>query len=186
MRSSKDSLDDPLGRPSNGNESTALHRECSHSNDYWGKAFIDDIFGLEKASKLDRTGSCEARKIRWTIHSDDPVTEMNPLRCIENAVTRTMWKSDSLLSPDERVSVDAALRAVTLDAAWQFHSEHEVGSLEIGKFADFVVLEKDPSEVETTDIGKIKIEETWVDGRCVYSSSAAGSVTQPHSSTGAL
>ena len=46
---------------------------------YWGKAFIDNVFGLEKASRLDRTASCESTgQIRWTIHSDDPVTEMNP------------------------------------------------------------------------------------------------------------
>ncbi len=135
---------------------------------YWGKAFIDDIFGLEKASRLDRAASCEAKKIRWTIHSDDPVTEMNPLRCIENAVTRSMWRADELLGPDERVSVESALRAMTIDAAWQCHSDHEVGSLEVGKLADFVLLEDDPREVESRELAKIKILETWVHGRRVY------------------
>jgi predicted amidohydrolase YtcJ len=137
---------------------------------YWGKAFVDDVFGLAKASKLDRTGTCEDRGIRWTIHSDDPVTEMGPLRCVENAVTRTMWKSDALLSPEERVPVEAALRAVTIDAAWQCHSDHEVGSLEAGKFADFVVLDEDPREVEPTTISAIRVLETWVDGRRVFAS----------------
>ncbi len=135
---------------------------------YWGRAFVDDIFGLEKASKLDRTGACEARGIRWTIHSDDPVTEMNPLRCIENAVTRNMWRSDELLSPEERVPVEAALRAMTLDAAWQCHSDTEVGSLEVGKLADFVVLGSDPREVAPEEIGAITVEETWVNGACVH------------------
>ncbi len=140
---------------------------------FWGKAFVDDVFGLEKASKLDRTGACEAKGIRWTVHSDDPVTEMGPLRCIENAVTRAMWRSDELLSPDERISVDAALRAATIDAAWQCHSDHEVGSLEEGKFGDFVVLEKDPRTVPTNEIGSIAVLETWVNGRQVYDASAA-------------
>jgi hypothetical protein len=135
---------------------------------YWGDAFVSDLFGPEKAAKLDRTAACEAAGIRWTLHSDDPVTEMGPLRCIENAVTRTMWKSDDLLAPDERVPVEAALRAATLDAAWQCHSDHEVGSLEAGKFADFVVLGADPREVEATTIHAIPVEETWVDGECVY------------------
>ena len=94
---------------------------------YWGQAMIDDVFGLEKTSLLDRTGTCEAKGIRWTIHSDDPVTEMNPLRCIENAVTRSMWRSDDLLAADEAISVAAALRAMTIDAAWQCHSDHEIG-----------------------------------------------------------
>lgn len=135
---------------------------------YWGKAFVEDIFGLEKASKLDRTGSCEDRGIRWTIHSDDPVTEMNPLRCMENAVTRNMWRSDQLLAPEERVSVQAALRAMTIDAAWQCHSEHEIGSLETGKYADFVVLEEDILKVQPERLSDLAILETWVGGIQVY------------------
>ena len=135
---------------------------------YWGKAFVDDIFGLEKASKLDRTGACEDRGIRWSLHSDDPVTEMNPLRCMENAVVRNMWRSDELLSPEERVPATAALRAMTIDAAWQCHSDHEVGSLEEGKFADFVVLDQDPLTVAPETIGSINVLETWVGGEQVF------------------
>lgn len=135
---------------------------------YWGNAFVEDVFGLKKAEKLDRTASCEAKGIRWTLHSDDPVTEMNPLRCIENAVTRSMWKSEELLSADECIPVEAALRAMTIDAAWQCHSDHEVGSLEVKKFADFVVLDQDPLKVEACSLSKIKILETWVNGKCVY------------------
>ena len=139
---------------------------------YWGKVFVEDIFGLEKASKLDRTGACEDKGIRWSLHSDDPVTEMNPLRCMENAVVRNMWRSDELLSPEERVPVAAALRAMTLDAAWQCHSDHEVGSLEVGKFADFVVLAQDPLSVPPETLGSIDVLETWVGGEQVYCRSA--------------
>ncbi len=143
---------------------------------YWGKAFVEDIFGPEKAAKLDRTGSCEDLGIRWTVHSDDPVTEMNPLRCIENAVTRNMWRSDQLLSPEERVPVEAALRAMTIDAAWQCHSDHEVGSLETGKFADFVVLAEDPLIIEPERLSQIQVLETWVGGRQVYENGGAPAV----------
>ena len=135
---------------------------------YWGAAFVNDVFGLAKASKLDRTKSCEDLGIRWTIHSDDPVTEMNPLRCIENAVSRSMWKSDEVLNAEERIDVDAALRACTIDAAWQCHSDHEVGSLETGKFADFIVLESDPREVAVNKIKNVRVLETWVNGNQVY------------------
>ena len=136
---------------------------------YWGKAFVEDIFGLEKASKLDRTGACEDQGIRWSLHSDDPVTEMNPLRCMENAVVRNMCRSDELLAPEERVPAAAALRAMTIDAAWQCHSDHEVGSLAAGKFADFVVLAEDPLTVAPETLGEIKVLETWVGGRQVFS-----------------
>ena len=135
---------------------------------YWGAAFVDDVFGPEKAAKLDRTGACEARGIRWTLHSDDPVTEMSPLRCIENAVTRSMWKSDERLSTQECISVDAALRAMTIDAAWQCHSDHEVGSLEVGKYADFVVLGQDPRTVPLDELARIPVLQTWVNGQQVF------------------
>lgn len=136
---------------------------------WWGQAFRDEIFGPEKAAKLDRAAACEAAGIRWTIHSDEPVTEMNPLRCIENAVTRSLWRDpDNLLAPDEAVPVEVAIRAMTRDAAWQCHSDHEVGSLEAGKLADFVILDADPREVEAADIGKIKVLETWVGGVRVF------------------
>jgi predicted amidohydrolase YtcJ len=59
---------------------------------YWGHAMRDQVFGEAKAVLLDRTKACEDAGIRWTLHSDEPVTEMGPLRCIENAVTRSLWK----------------------------------------------------------------------------------------------
>ena len=146
---------------------------------YWGNAFVEDLFGPEKAAKLDRTGACEEAGIRWTLHSDDPVTEMGPLRCIENAVTRTRWRSDALLSPEECVPVEAALRAATLDSAWQCHSDHEVGSLEKGKCADFVILDADPRSVEPTSINEIQVLATWVNGECVYDSSSEAPGRRP-------
>ncbi|MEM7002327.1 MAG: amidohydrolase [Pseudomonadota bacterium] len=140
---------------------------------YWGAAFVNDVFGLEKAELLDRTGACEAKGIRWTVHSDDPVTEMNPLRCIQNAVTRSMWRADELLSPQECISVEAGLRAMTIDAAWQCHSDHEFGSLEVGKFGDFVVLDADPRAVDPNTLMDINVLETWVNGVRVYNRAAA-------------
>ena len=136
---------------------------------YWGQAMRDKVFGHTKANLLDRTGACEAKGIRWTLHSDEPVSEMGPLRCIENAVTRKMWKEPgTILAPEECISVDAALRAVTRDAAWQCHSDHEVGTLEPGTFADLVMLESDPRAVEPDSISDIQVLETWMGGRRVF------------------
>lgn len=136
---------------------------------YWGQAFRDNIFGASKAALLDRAASCEREGIIWTLHSDDPVTEMDPLRCIHNAVTRQMWRDpDHALAPEECVPVEAAIRAMTRDAAWQCHSEHEVGSLEPGKFADLVVLSDDPRKVDPLAIKDIRVEETWMNGHKVW------------------
>jgi len=136
---------------------------------YWGKAFRDEIFGPEKASLLGRARAVQDAGIPWTMHSDEPVSEMGPLRCIENAVTRRLWKEpESRLNANECVSVEEAILALTRVAAWQCHSEHEVGSLEPGKFADFVLLDADPRTVPEDEISAIRVLETWSAGRKVY------------------
>ena len=82
---------------------------------------------------------------------------------------RDLWKEpQTVLAPDERVPVESAIRAITINAAWQCHSEHEIGSLEPGKFADMVILEDDPRRVEPTAISDIRISETWMDGQRVF------------------
>jgi hypothetical protein len=88
---------------------------------------------------------------------------------MENAVTRIMNEGGEVLFAEECIPAEAALRAVTLDAAWQCRMEDKVGSLEPGKLADFTILEKDPTSVDATEIGKIKVSETWMDGEQRYS-----------------
>ena len=73
----------------------------------------------------------------------------------------------------------AGLRAMTIDAAWQCHSDHEIGSLEPGKWADFVILEQDPMSCPIDAISDIAVVETWLSGRLVYDrdNDAAGDAT---------
>jgi len=66
--------------------------------------------------------------------------------------------------------VESAIKALTSEAAWQVMSEHEIGSIETGKFADFVILAEDPRKVKKTEISQINIAETWMNGKRVYSS----------------
>jgi predicted amidohydrolase YtcJ len=136
---------------------------------YWGVAMRDTIFGEAKAKLLDRTRSCERAGLRFTVHSDFFVTDPDPLHMIEMTVTRRTWKEPGyVLAPDEAVSVETAIRCVTSEAAWQLGSEHEVGSLEPGKLADLVILDKDPRKVAPDRIKRIKVSETWMDGKQVY------------------
>ena len=107
--------------------------------------------------------------VGFTLHSDFMVTDPAPLHMIEMAVTRRTWKEpDYVLAPQEKISVESAIRAVTSEAAWQLFSEQEIGSLETGKFADLVILDKDPRKVPGDTIKDIKVLETWMDGRQVY------------------
>ena len=129
----------------------------------------DEIFGAEKAQLLDRCRSVEEAGVGFSLHSDFMVTDPNPLHMIEMAVTRRTWKErDYVLAPQERISVESAIRALTSEAAWQLFSEHEIGSLEPGKFADLVILDKDPRSVHPDTIREIQILETWMDGKQVY------------------
>ncbi|GAA3686949.1 hypothetical protein GCM10023081_25330 [Arthrobacter ginkgonis] len=71
------------------------------------------------------------------------------------------------LGPEFRVGIEAAIRAQTIDAAWQLFSDHEVGSLEPGKLADLVVLDSDPLQLSPEKVGSIAVLETWLGGRRV-------------------
>jgi predicted amidohydrolase YtcJ len=137
---------------------------------YWGHVMRDEVFGPEKVQLLDRCRAVEDARLNWVIHTDAPVSPLGSLHKIRVAVARDLWaEPGTVLAPDERVSVEAAIRSVTRNAAWACHSEHEIGSLEPGKLADFVVLDQDPRRVEPTAISNVGISETWMNGMRVYS-----------------
>lgn len=136
---------------------------------YWGHVMRDQVFGREKVQLLDRCRAVEEAGLNWVMHTDAPVSPLGSLHKIRVAVARDLWKEpDTVLAPQERVSVEAAIRSVTRNAAWQCHSENEIGSLETGKLADFVVLESDPRKVEPRAISDIRIHQTWMDGKQVF------------------
>ncbi len=136
---------------------------------YWGHVMRDKVFGPEKVQLLDRCGSVERAGLTWTMHTDAPVSPLGALHMIRVGVVRDLWKEpDTVLAPQERVGVEAAIRSVTRNAAWLCHSDGEIGSLEPGKLADLVILEEDPRKVEPKHISNIKISETWMDGKNVF------------------
>ena len=83
----------------------------------------------------------------------------------QNAVVRDMRDGGEILAPEERITVEQGLRAMTLDAAWQCQLDHVCGSLEVGKAADLAVLEEDPFEVEPPQLQDIAVASSWVAGR---------------------
>lgn len=92
------------------------------------------------------------------------MTPLEPLRYVEDAVNRIMIENGEVLNGAEKISVEAALRAVTIDAAWQLHEDHRTGSIEVGKSADFCVLDGDPFATDTTKIAQIPVHATYRDG----------------------
>ena len=78
-----------------------------------------------------------------------------------------LWQKEprKVLGPNERVSVDDAIRAVTINAAYEMFSDDKVGSLEVGKQADLVVLSANPKKTPVDQIRNIQVKETWIDGK---------------------
>ena len=134
--------------------------------DYWGAAFHNHLVGPERADRIDPAGSFKKLGARFTLHSDSPVSNYGPLNYISEAVTR-YWQLPpaKVLGPNERVTVDDAIRAVTIDAAYDLQADDKLGSLEVGKQADLVVLEKNPRQTSADQIRNIKVKQTWIDGK---------------------
>ena len=90
-----------------------------------------------------------------------------PLRNISVAATR-IAPSGRVLAPEERLTVEQAIRAQTIDAAWQLFADDVIGSLEVGKYADMVVLSADPRTVPPEEIADLEVRATYLAGRQVY------------------
>ncbi|QWD90387.1 amidohydrolase [Polynucleobacter sp. MWH-Braz-FAM2G] len=135
---------------------------------YWGAAFNNEILGAERAKRIDPAGDFKRLGGKFTLHSDTPVSNVGPLNYISEEVTR-LWQlpPQKVLGPDQAVTVDDAIRAVTIDAAYQVFADNIVGSLEVGKQADLVVLEKNPRKTPPSEIRNIKVNGTWIDGKPV-------------------
>ena len=102
--------------------------------------------------------------------SDFPVESPNPFEGIHAAVTRQDQAGAPAGGwyPEQAMTVTEALRCFTLDAAYAAHQEKTIGSLEAGKWADFIVTDQDLFTMPPADIGKMQVLQTWVAGRQVY------------------
>ena len=74
-----------------------------------------------------------------------------------------------MVSEEEKISVWEALKAVTINAAWQLHMEDKIGTIAEGKYADLVILDKNPLRVSPNEIRDIKVDSTYVHGDLLYS-----------------
>ncbi len=135
---------------------------------YYGKLF-KKLLGNNRLELLDRCKTAIDNNLKISLHSDYSVSPINPLMSMHIAVNRSMFNSDNELNKDECISPLEALKAVTINAAWQCQTEDIVGSISIGKLADFVLLDQNPLTIDKTKIKDIKVLQTWVGGKKVYS-----------------
>lgn len=131
---------------------------------YWGDAHYAQTIGPDRANRMDAAGSAQRLGIPYALHSDAPITPLNPLFTAWCAVRRET-ASGRVLGEHERISVDDALRAITLGAAYTLKMDHLVGSIEVGKCADFAVLDDDPSRVAPARLKDVRVWGTVLGGR---------------------
>lgn len=133
---------------------------------YWGDRHRDMFMGPERAAVMSPAKWAQDFGLRFSSHLDTPVTPMLPLQAVWSQVFRTTFGGD-VLGPEQRIGVMDALRAVTIDAAWQVFQESNRGSLEAGKYADLVVLSGNPLE-NPLQLRELVVEQTVIGGATVY------------------
>ncbi|WP_313297263.1 amidohydrolase [Diaphorobacter sp.] len=150
-------------------QSTKMAALGAHAsvNPYFIHALADDYsllgLGPERASQIVRAGSLLRSGIRVSFHSDFMMAPIEPLMLAWCAATRTT-KSGRQVSPEEQLTLEEALRGITIDAAFGLHMDHEIGSIVAGKKADFTVLEDDPYEFGVKRLKDIRVSGTVFEG----------------------
>ncbi|MDB4106524.1 amidohydrolase [Alphaproteobacteria bacterium] len=132
---------------------------------YWGDAHISTTMGPERAARLDDAGGALAENVALAIHSDAPVTALAPLFTAWCAVHRLSSNGVTMGGDAEKLSVEQALHAITLGAAYSLRMDDEIGSLEVGKRADVAILARDPLAVESLELKDIDVHGTMVGGK---------------------
>jgi len=130
---------------------------------FWGDQHRDHTVGLERARGMDACATALAEGVSISMHSDSSVTPLGALHVAWCAVNRRTATGDTI-GEHEQISVAEALHALTIGSAFQMKVDHEVGSIEAGKLADFAVLDDDPYAVDPIDLKNIGVWGTVVGG----------------------
>ena len=136
---------------------------------FWGEPIEDKLFGKERAAHYMPVGSAVNHGMRLSLHADTPMTDPSALGLMQTAITRKT-NNGRTIGVGECIDVVSAIRAVTIDAAYQLFMEDKIGSISPGKYADFVLLDKNPLDVPPDDLHAIRVCETWIAGKRAYQS----------------
>ncbi|NSL54924.1 amidohydrolase [Uliginosibacterium aquaticum] len=134
---------------------------------YWGDWHRDSVLGPERAVNISPLGWAMQRNMIFTSHHDAPVAMPDPMRVMHATVNR-VTRSGQVLGPQHRVSPLVALKAHTLWSAYQHFEDKSKGSIEVGKLADFVIVDRSPLDGDPMTIDTIKVMETIKQGKSVF------------------
>lgn len=133
---------------------------------FFGEAHIKNR-GMEQASFISPMKTAIAMGLKPTNHTDFSVVPIDQMMVLWTAVNRKL-RSGAVLGPDERVSALDAIKAITINAAYEYFEERSKGSIEPGKLADLVILDNNPLKVDPDAIKGIKVVETIKEGETIY------------------
>lgn len=131
---------------------------------YWGDRHEQIFLGPERGRRISPLKEAVDHELLFTLHSDCPITPISPLFSVWAAVNR-ITREGKVLGPEQRIDVITALKSMTIYGAELIAQEDKLGSIEVGKLADFAVLDKDPTIIEKEEIKNIKVKTTYIDGK---------------------
>tara|TARA_E500000305_G_scaffold12646_1_gene8644 strand:- start:63 stop:530 length:468 start_codon:yes stop_codon:yes gene_type:complete len=132
---------------------------------YWGDQHYAMTLGPDRANRIDNAGSAMAHGVDLALHSDAPITAVSPLFTAWCAVNRVTATGRVLGGEAEMLTVEEALYTITMGGAISLKLDDEIGSIEIGKRADFAVLHDDPLAVDPMELRHVKVWGTVLGGR---------------------
>ncbi len=130
---------------------------------YYGDSHLE-IQGMDRACHITPTGTAKRLDVSWGFHNDPPGTPQLPWVGAWATVHRRTMDTGAVLGPEHCVTVEDVLKAMTIEAAYQLHLDHMVGSIEFGKRADFCVLEADPFGIDPMDLKDMPVWGTIFSG----------------------
>lgn len=134
---------------------------------FWGDWHRDSVLGEIRGRRISPTASTVQRGMVFTVHNDAPIVPPDMLRLLW-ATTNRRTRSGQVLGPEQRISTYDALRAITINAAYQQFEEADKGSIATGKLADLVVLSENPLTTPIENLRALTIEATYARGQKVY------------------
>jgi predicted amidohydrolase YtcJ len=126
--------------------------------------YATNWLGEDRARNMVPIGAAKRAGVKYAFHSDSPMAPLSPLTLAWAAVNR-VTVNGNLNAQTEVVTVEDAMKAITINAAWMMRKENEIGSIRAGKKADFVVLEESPFDVDPAKLKDIKIWGTVFEGK---------------------
>lgn len=134
---------------------------------YWGDLHYESVLGPDRANRISPLRSAVQTGVNYTLHQDSPITKPDMLLSIHVSVNRQTQKG-RILGNEQRLTVEEALKAATINAAYQYFEEDKKGSITPGKLADFVILEQNPLEIAPEQIKNIKVQKTIKEGTVIF------------------